>query len=153
LTLFPFHKRVVSAFGNGSPIFCRWLGRPLRHGDFAFVAPGMVVPPTLVEVLPMLLFYDAHVVGIARPLSLAEHGPHRILLIDKIGHDVKEVCGGLQLSMTEFMDKCFVGGAISEGTKYIGVGGIGKFIPLSGEPPDLILEGFPTLLGSLLMAP
>jgi hypothetical protein len=51
------------------------------------------------------------------------------------------------------MDKCFVGGAISEGTKYIGVGGIRKFIPLSGEPPDLILEGFPTLLGALLMAP
>jgi hypothetical protein len=65
-------KRVVSAFGNGRPIFCRWLGRPLRHGDFTFVAPGMVVPPTLVEVLPMLLLYDAHVVGIARPLSLAE---------------------------------------------------------------------------------
>lgn len=67
--------------------------------------------------------------------------------------DVKEVSGGLQLSTTEFMDKCFVGGAISEGTKYIGVGGIRKFIPLSGEPPDLILEGFPTLLGALLMAP
>lgn len=51
------------------------------------------------------------------------------------------------------MDECFVGGAISEGTYHVGVGGIGEFIPLLGEALDVILEAFLALPGAPLEIP
>lgn len=42
---------------------------------------------------------------------------------------------------------------LSEGTYHVGVGGVGEFVPLLGEPPDVIPKAFPALLGASLEVP
>jgi hypothetical protein len=43
------------------------------------------------------------------------------------------------------VDERLVGGALSEYTYYIGVG---DFVSFMGEPPDVVLETLPTVLGA-----
>jgi hypothetical protein len=50
----------------------------------------------------------------------------------------------------EFMDESLVGGAISEGTYHVDVGGIEEFISLLGEPMDVTLKTLAALLGTSL---
>lgn len=52
--------------------------------------------------------------------------------------------------MAKLMNQCLVGGVIGEGTDHVSVGDIGEFVSLLGEPPDVILKAFSTLLNASL---
>lgn len=51
------------------------------------------------------------------------------------------------------MNQRLVGSVVGEGANHVDIGGIGEFISLLGEPPDVVLEAFPALLDALLEAP
>lgn len=46
------------------------------------------------------------------------------------------------------MDEHLIGGAISECTYHVGVGGIEEFIPFLTEPSDVVSKTLPALLGT-----
>jgi hypothetical protein len=79
--------------------------------------------------------------------------PCRVLPIDELGRYVEEVDSSLWFPLAEFMDECFVGGVVSEGTYHVVVGGVREIVPLLEEPPDVILETFSALLGAPLEVP
>jgi hypothetical protein len=70
--------------------------------------------------------------------------------VGELGRYVEEVDSGLWSPLDEFMDECFIGCVVSEGSDHIGIDGIMEFVPFLGEPPDVILEAFPALLGTPL---
>lgn len=51
------------------------------------------------------------------------------------------------------MNQRLVGSVVDEGANHVGIGGIGEFIYLLGEPSDVVPEAFPALLNALLKAP
>lgn len=51
------------------------------------------------------------------------------------------------------MNQRLVGSVVGEGANHDGIGGIGEFISLLGEPPNVVLEAFPGLLDALLEGP
>jgi hypothetical protein len=122
----------------------------VHHGNFSLVASGMMVPPTLVRVLSTVLLYIACFAGVARAMSLAEDGPHRVLLVNERGRYVEEISGALQSLLTKLVDKSLVGGAINEGTNHGDVGGVGEFVSFLGEPSHVIPKTLPALLGTPL---
>lgn len=57
---------------------------------------------------------------------------------------------GSWLPGAELVNQRLVGSVVGEGANHVG---IGEFISLLGEPPDVVPEAFPTLLDALLEAP
>jgi hypothetical protein len=103
---------------------------------------------TLVGVLLTFLLLGAGLTDVTCDLPFAENSTYHILPISKLGLYIEEVDGGLRSPSPELVDKRLVGGAISEGTYYINVGGIGEFIPFMGQPPDVVPKTLLALLGT-----
>jgi hypothetical protein len=114
---------------------------------------GVVVPLTHVKVLPTLPLLVTWFVGIAWALSLAENCPYCILPVDEVGHYIEEVGSCSWSPLPKFMRECLIGCVVGEGTYHVDFGGVGKFIPFLGKPPNAISESFPTFMGAPLEVP
>jgi hypothetical protein len=132
-------------------IFRWWPGRPICYADF-FIVSGTMVPPTLVGLFLRLLL-AAWLVGVAWAFSLTENGSYDVLPVSKLGRYFEEIDSGHWSPSPKLVNERLIGGVISQGTHYVGVSGIGEFIYFLGEPPDVILEAFPALLGAPLKVP
>lgn len=125
----------------------------IRRGDFFLIASGTMIPPMLVEVFPTLLFLPLGSLVPRELFSLRKIAPRRILPVNKLGHYVDEIRGGLWLPSSKLEDERLVGGVVSGDTYYIGVSGIEEFISFLGKPLDVISKTHPALLGVPLEVP
>lgn len=133
---------------------CWRLGRAGDGGNLVVVAPGVVVPPVPIGVFPTVFLRAARVAGVVLlDLPYAENGPHRVFSVHEFGRDVEEVGCGPWSPASELVDERLIRGAISKGTHYVGVRGVGELILLLGEPPDVVPKAFPALLDTPIEVP
>lgn len=111
-----------------------------------------MVPPALVKVFPTLIF-TAWFAYVAWAFSLAEDGPYGVLPVSDLGRYVEKISSGIWSPSLKIVEERLVGGVVSEGTCYMGVGSVREFISFLGEPPDVVPEPFPSLLVAPIEVP
>lgn len=109
-----------------------------------------LAPVGVFSTLPLLATWIA---GVTRALSFAENRPYCILPVGELGRYVKEIGSCSWPPSPQLVDERLIGSAVGEGAHHVGVGGVGEFVSLLGEPPNVIPEAFPILLGAPLKVP
>ena len=69
------------------------------------------------------------------------------------GGDVQELLGGPWALVSQLVNQRLTGGPGQEGSYYVSVGDVRELIALSGEVPDVPVEGFTGLLAIVLEVP
>ena len=70
-----------------------------------------------------------------------------------VSGDVQEFHGGSRALVSQLMDQGFVGRPGQEGSYHVGVGDIRELVALSGDAPDVPMEGFTGLVAAVLEVP
>ena len=69
------------------------------------------------------------------------------------GGDVQELLGGLWALASQLMNQRLASRPRQEGSYHVGVDDVRELIALSGEAPDVLVEGFASLLAIVLEVP
>ena len=69
------------------------------------------------------------------------------------GGDVLEFFGGSQALASQLMNQRLAGCPRKEGSYHVGIGDVRELVALSGEAPDVPVEGLTSLLTAVLEVP